>query len=397
MDNLKDISNVHLLLVEDNARYLERLKRRLRKFGYQHLTSARSASEATKQLDKAHFDIIVADMRMEHIDSGFDMIDTVRSGNLSSIVIILTANDNVADCRKALKAKGAWDYISKTMIGGSALDELNQSIQAALAYFNSWGNAKDQQWISNNMGYLLDNFQGQYVAVLNNAVIAAANQPEALEQIIRERNLPRFLTIIEKIDDDLFKKLTENLIVFVAGPTDVNYIKTALKIFGEDELLNTIVLDTIGNYLGTEFSGDNNLKSGFDFLRYNRLLTNKVLFLFDPDVPDKDLANKGQDVENLYVRRMVDYSADKKGVEFLLNEDVLEAGIGEGFVEKTIVEKITAAGSISRHSYKITGKTRFCNWVRNERENKQTDFDEFQEIIEIIKALNTDPNNPNFQ
>lgn len=239
------------------------------------------------------------------------------------------------------------------------------------------------------MGYLLDHYRDQYVAILNHAVIAAADQPEALEQVIQERNLPRFLTLIEKIDDDLFKQLSENLIVFVEGPTDVKYIKMALKLYGEEELLKAIIVDTIGNRLGDTGAGDNNLKNGFEFLRGNRVLTNKVLFLFDPDVTDKRLPNGGQDFENLYVRRMADFSAEKRGVEFLLSEAMLEEGVSQGFVTKTIVEKITATSRETRYSYQVTHKTGFCDWICEERKNIRDDFVGFLEVVAMIKALAT--------
>lgn len=78
MENQKNISNVRLLLVEDNSRYLDRLERRLEKFGYQQRTIARSAAEATQLLAETYFDIIVADMKLEEDDSGFDVVDAVR-------------------------------------------------------------------------------------------------------------------------------------------------------------------------------------------------------------------------------------------------------------------------------------------------------------------------------
>ncbi|MCP4106475.1 MAG: response regulator [Desulfobacteraceae bacterium] len=214
MNELKD-SNVHILLVEDNSRFLERLEKRLKKVGYQQLKSARNAADARKELNESHFDVIVADMRLEKDNSGgFEVIDIVKELKLSSIVIIFTANDTVADCRKALKGKGAWDYISKTMDYTDPMEELHKSIQEALTYFNQWGNVQDKAWIKDNMGYLLDNYHGNYVAVLNNKVIEAATDKADLEKQIIDKKLPLFLTVIEKIDDELFKQLSAKLIVF---------------------------------------------------------------------------------------------------------------------------------------------------------------------------------------
>ncbi|MGE0085240.1 MAG: response regulator [Desulfococcaceae bacterium] len=231
MKNL-NINNVNLLVVEDLARYLERLLKRLRKFGYQNIQTASNTSEAREILGKSHFDVIISDMRMETDDSGFDVIDMVKNLKLSSIVIIFTANETLADCRKALKGKGAWDYLPKTSENADQMEELHKSIQDALYYFNQWGNAQDKAWIAENTGYLLDHFRGQYVAVLNNAVIESAPGKEELEKKIIDKKLPLFLTVIQKIDDRLFQQLSAKLIVFVEGPTDVAYIKTALKILG---------------------------------------------------------------------------------------------------------------------------------------------------------------------
>lgn len=104
-NNLKETSNVRLLLVEDDGRYLTHLISQLKKFGYQHLTSADSAAQAKEQLSKHHFDVIVTDMWMEREDSGFDVIDEVNKHALSSIVIILTGNESVDDCRTAKPSK----------------------------------------------------------------------------------------------------------------------------------------------------------------------------------------------------------------------------------------------------------------------------------------------------
>lgn len=394
MDELKD-SNVHILLVEDNPRFLDRLEKRLKKFGYHQLKSVRNAADARKELSESHFDVIVADMRLEEdVSGGFEIIDIVKELKLSSIVIIFTANDTVADCRKALKGKGAWDYISKTMDDTDPMEELHKSVQDALTYFNQWGNVQDKAWINDNMGYLLDNYHGQYVAVLNNRVIEAATAKADLEKQIIDKKLPLFLTVIEKIDDELFKQLSAKLIVFVEGPTDVKYIKTAIRIFERDELFDTIVVDTIGNRIGDKGGGHTSLKNGFNFLKDKRLITTKVLFLADQDVPDKQLPNNGNDFENLYIRRIGGiYSKDEKGIEWLLNDDIFEEGVSKDFVEKTVVTTAvttkTKADHKSKTSYKITNKAAFCNWICDQRENSQTDFEGFRNIFRIFDEIIT--------
>jgi DNA-binding response OmpR family regulator len=191
--------NVHLLLVEDNSRYLKELLEWLRDiYGYQQIETATSAAQAKEKLGDP-FDIIIADMRMEQDDSGFAVVNEVKARDLSSVVIILTANDTVSDCRTAFKM-GAWDYISKNM-KGNVFDLLHKSIQDAITYFNRWGNVQNEQWITDNLKTLEQTFSGQYIAVINKTVIDAADTEEDLKPRIEERQLRRFLTTIRKIGD----------------------------------------------------------------------------------------------------------------------------------------------------------------------------------------------------
>jgi CheY-like chemotaxis protein len=194
------IENVHLLVVEDSPRFLSELLDWLREYGYQQIETATSATEAKEKLAEP-FDVIVADMRMEEDDSGFAVVNEVKTRNLSSVVIILTANDTVDDCRTAFKL-GAWDYISKKATPGTFFAEvLHESIQDAIAYFNRWGNVQNEQWITENLETLEQNYFGQYIAVIDKVVIDSADTEEGLKQQIEERQLRRFLTTIRKIGD----------------------------------------------------------------------------------------------------------------------------------------------------------------------------------------------------
>lgn len=199
MSNL-DTINARLLLVEDNPRAMDMLKRWLVRFGYQFLTEARSAAEANQIIGKEHFDIIVADMRMEAADSAFAVIDEVRQRNISSVVIVFTANETWLDCRKAFRQRVCWDYISKNMDGVNPYEELHNSIQEAIIYFNRWGNRNDEVWIIENNTELLQKFRGQYIAVINHTVIENADTEEGLRKKINERKLPLFLPVIRKMD-----------------------------------------------------------------------------------------------------------------------------------------------------------------------------------------------------
>ncbi len=388
MTTQKETANIHLLLVDDNSRYLARLIRRLKSFGYQHLTSAESAAEAQQLLQEQHFDIIVADMRMEQDDSGFAILDAVRNGNLSSIAIILTANETVEDCRKALKQRGAWDYIRKTPgTGKSGIEDLHDSIQEAIIYFNRWGNAKDESWIQEHRDELRSQYPGKWIAVFNNAVIESADTREEVEQHIQERRLPNFLTIITQIELPITEQLLAELTVFVEGPTDVLYITKALHILERTDLLKTIEIETVGEKSGKRGSGCKNLEQGFKFLQNKpKLRPNKVLFLFDQDVKDRELPNSGNDFENLYVRRMDEYSPLKKGSEFLFSESIFKEAFERDFVQKDL-GRATRDNPQPTPTYQVKQKMAFCKWLCEKRENRPEDFQEFHKIIQIIESV----------
>jgi CheY-like chemotaxis protein len=202
--NDSDTANARLLLVEDNERYLERAIKRLKGFGYAHIDTALDEDEAREKLANKQFDVIISDMRFgSREDGGFTVVDEVKKRQITSVIIILTANDTVQDCRKALKGYACWDYISKSTYEDSdksPLEELHESIQAALVYLKYWGNPKDEKWIEDNAGYLQKHYLNQYVAVVNNLVLASADTKDALKQKLDERQLPFFLPVTKKIE-----------------------------------------------------------------------------------------------------------------------------------------------------------------------------------------------------
>lgn len=198
---MKETHNARILVVEDDSDYLLRILSRLKKYGYAAPDTARTEEEAQHFLANRHYDVIVSDMRLGNNSSGgFAVVEEVQRRNITSVVIVLTANDTVADCRNALRAGRCWDYISKTIAEGSALDELHKSIQDALTWLNHWGNRHDEVWIQDNLDSLRGKYPNQFIAVINNTVIEAAKTKDELKQRLAERRLPLFLPVIRKIE-----------------------------------------------------------------------------------------------------------------------------------------------------------------------------------------------------
>ena len=219
--NALDFTTAKLLVVEDDPDYLQRLQNRLEKYGYQSIDKAITVEEARLKLDESHYDIIISDMRLgKDTAGGFTVVEEVKRRKINSIVIILTANETVSDCRRALKWGTCWDYISKTMEDKSALDELHQSIQEALAYLNRFGNREDELWIEENRAVLLEKYSNKYIAVLNNKVLVDADTEEELKLHIEQLKFPIFLPVIQKMETQLYYHTPlQDLWLFDESPT----------------------------------------------------------------------------------------------------------------------------------------------------------------------------------
>lgn len=101
---MKDIHTARILVVEDDGDYLTQILSRMQKYGYADPDAARNETEAQQCLAQNHYDVIVCDMRLgSNGAGGFAVVDEVQRRNITSVVIVLTANDTVTDCRKALR------------------------------------------------------------------------------------------------------------------------------------------------------------------------------------------------------------------------------------------------------------------------------------------------------
>jgi CheY-like chemotaxis protein len=240
--------NVHLLVIEDNPRFLDELLEWLNDFGYQNMITATSAADAEKKLNDP-CDVVVADMRMEQDDSGFTLLDWVKTKNISAVVIILTANDTVSDCRRAFR-EGAWDYISKNM-KGNPFDALDDSIKNAILYLNRWGNQPNQQWLDENMNELESQYWGQWLAIANQTIIETADSETALLKRLDERKLRRFTTTIKRIGNlrpisDLIKLSESNHLEFKST------LQWDVRQESKNEKLQLSVLKTIAAFLNSD-------------------------------------------------------------------------------------------------------------------------------------------------
>jgi two-component system phosphate regulon response regulator OmpR len=100
----------HLLVVDDDTRTRDLLRRFLAERGYRVATAA-DAKEAEAQLDAVAFDLVVLDVMMPGED-GIGFVKRLRAAKRQTPVVLLTARGETAD-RIAGLASGADDYLPK--------------------------------------------------------------------------------------------------------------------------------------------------------------------------------------------------------------------------------------------------------------------------------------------
>ncbi|HSF95194.1 MAG TPA: response regulator, partial [Thermohalobaculum sp.] len=99
----------HVLVVDDDARIRDLLKRFLARNGYL-VTVARDAAHASRLLESLAFDMLVVDVMMPGED-GFSFTRRIRQ-RLDTPVLLLTARGETGDRIEGLEA-GADDYLPK--------------------------------------------------------------------------------------------------------------------------------------------------------------------------------------------------------------------------------------------------------------------------------------------
>lgn len=166
-------------------------------------------------------------------------------------------------------------------------------------------------------------------------------------------------------------------LVLKEGETDPIYIKTALKLLGETEILEQVDIEWVGASIGKGQSintGDSGLNNTRDVLLSKpQFLTRKVLLLYDCDT-----RKPNEDYDKLKIRKIPQQENRKvkKGIENLfLNHLFTE----EFYMLKTKYGDYGEVNQIQEFQ-----KMKFCKWICEERKQAD-DFIDFKIIVNIIK------------
>ncbi|MCH8497069.1 MAG: EAL domain-containing protein [Marinobacter sp.] len=105
-----DNHNTRILVADDDPRLMDALVRLLRNAGFD-VTGANGGRAALHLLEVRRFDLVMLDLRMPEV-SGFDVMDTLASGDHDSAVIVVSGEASFGTVSRALR-RGAQDYIKK--------------------------------------------------------------------------------------------------------------------------------------------------------------------------------------------------------------------------------------------------------------------------------------------
>ncbi|RLB83938.1 MAG: sigma-54-dependent Fis family transcriptional regulator [Deltaproteobacteria bacterium] len=104
------ISELNIMVVDDELIVRESLKGWLEKFGY-GVETAEDAREALEKLDREGYDLLFVDIKMPGMD-GIELLKRVKEDQPDVIVVMITAHGSIESAIEAMKA-GASDYLMK--------------------------------------------------------------------------------------------------------------------------------------------------------------------------------------------------------------------------------------------------------------------------------------------
>ncbi len=118
------MSNLRVLLVDDEEELVQALSERLRLRGFE-VVVALSGEQALSILQEAAPDLMVLDLKMPGMD-GMDVLRTTRQVSPQVQVIMLTGHGSEKDCEAAMRL-GVFDYLQKPVDITELVTALNRA------------------------------------------------------------------------------------------------------------------------------------------------------------------------------------------------------------------------------------------------------------------------------
>ena len=106
------MSNIKVLLVDDEEEFVTTLAERLEIRGYEPHTS-QDGEEALEMIDNNAYDVIVLDLMMPGL-SGLEVMQQAKDNNPDLPVILLTGHGSTREGMEGMR-HGAYDYLMKPL------------------------------------------------------------------------------------------------------------------------------------------------------------------------------------------------------------------------------------------------------------------------------------------
>jgi len=120
--------NIRLLLVDDEAGFVEVMAKRLQKRDIS-VTSALNGTRAIQVLRRNDFDVAVVDLKMEDMD-GIEVLKVFRKMAPDMPVIMLTGHGSEVAAEEGI-AQGASSYLTKPCSLEDLIDAIQEAIEQA--------------------------------------------------------------------------------------------------------------------------------------------------------------------------------------------------------------------------------------------------------------------------
>jgi two-component system response regulator PilR (NtrC family) len=105
------MSDIHILVVDDEESMTEFLTLMLKKEGY-IVESAQSGEEALQYIEKNIYDLVISDIQMGEGINGVELLKRIKTVSEDTMVLLITAYATVETALEAFR-EGAWDYLMK--------------------------------------------------------------------------------------------------------------------------------------------------------------------------------------------------------------------------------------------------------------------------------------------
>jgi len=115
-----------ILVVDDEPTICEALRVALSAEGYA-VQAADNAMQAIAELEKAEFDVVLADLSLPRV-SGLELLDRVKKSWPGAEVIVITGQGSIATAVDAIK-RGAYHYVTKPFTADEILHLVGQALE----------------------------------------------------------------------------------------------------------------------------------------------------------------------------------------------------------------------------------------------------------------------------